>query len=105
MDINNLRNLISKVRGDEKTYNKLLTCFNFLMEERVKLTGNELRKILNRPIPDIDKERIIKYVREINVIAYQENSDFNIKEDWDTVEAFLKLSILDDIKNEFKKQD
>ena len=105
MEIKNLRNLICKVKEDESTYNKLISCFDYLMRERIKLTGNDLRSVLKRPAKEVDTERVLKSVKEINLIAYQQGVDFNIKEDWATVEAFLRLSILDDIKSEFEKQE
>lgn len=103
-DINNLKELIAKVSGDEKTYVRLTTHFDFLMRERIKITKNSLRSLLGRPDEDMDKEKIIQSVKIINEIAKSNGSEFCIEEDWNSIEAFLRLSVMEDIAGEFKKQ-
>ena len=101
VDVNNLRRLIEKVANDSATYATLVTHFDFLMKERIKITQNTLRSLLNRPEDTLDKEKIIQSVKCVNEIAGEE---FHINEDWESVEAFLRMSVMEDIAGEFQKQ-
>lgn len=102
--INNLRELITKVSGDEKAYVALTTHFDFLMRERIKITKNSLRSLLGRPDEEVDKEKITKSVKIINEMAKSNGSEFYIQEDWDSIEAFLRMSVMEDVAGEFQKQ-
>lgn len=104
MNINNLRELIKKTANDYNTYSMLVSNIEFLNQERVKIASNRLRSILARPSKDVDKDRIFDSIRSINKISSELNVDFYIEEDWDTIEKFLMLTILEDISKEFEKQ-
>lgn len=103
-NVNNLRKLIAKVESDEKEYAVLTTHFGYLMKERIKVTQNSLRAALGRPEVNLDKAKILDSVKTINEIATDKGVDFHIDEEWSSVEAFLRLSIMEDIAGEFDKQ-
>lgn len=105
VDVNNLRDLISSVANDANTYAGLVSHFDFLMQERIKLTQNSLRTLIGRPEQKIDKENIIQSVKKINTIAAAHGANFHIEEDWENIEAFLRLSVMEDVAKEFKKQE
>lgn len=104
MRIDNLRKLIEEVSKDKVKYSILMENLEFLMSERIKFVGNDLRAMLNRPNKEIDKEKILESVRKINAISSEFNSEFYFEEDLDKIEAFLRLTILEDIGKEFEKQ-
>lgn len=104
MKINNLRELIANVSTDEKTYAILATNFEFLMKERIKLTQNSLRSLIGRTEQEIEKGKIQQSVKTINEIAVLRGVDFHVQEDWEEIEAFLRMSMLEDISGEFNKQ-
>ena len=104
MDVNNLRDLIAKVSEDEKTYVVLTTHYDFLMSERIKISKNSLRSLLGRPVENLQKEKIFESVKKINEIAAAEGVDFYIEENWESIEAFLRASVMEDVSGEFNKQ-
>lgn len=103
MEVAKIRELIQKTEKSNE-YVVLTRNFDFLMRERIKLVENQMRETVGRPLKDVDKEEILKSVKAINEIAYKQGVDLHISEDWNTIEAFLRLSILDDIASEFEKQ-
>lgn len=105
MNVNNLRELIKKAAGENREYTVLTTHFDFLMQERIKITQNTLRSLLGRQEETLEKEKIIQSVKAINKIATEKGVDFHIQEDWDSIEAFLRMSVMEDIAGEFKKQE
>lgn len=105
MNVNNLRELVKKAANDNAKEVALFTCFDFLMNERIKLTQNSLRSLLGRPEKQLNREAILQSVKRINEIAAKYAVDFHINEDWENVEAFLRMSILEDVAGEFQKQE
>lgn len=103
MEVAKIRELIQKTEKSNE-YVVLTRNFDFLMRERIKLVENQMRETVGRPLKDVDKEGILRSVREINELAYTRGVDIHINESWDTIEAFLRMSILDDIASEFEKQ-
>ena len=103
-NVNNLRELIEKVKENNDTYTTITSHFEFLMKERIKITQNSLRTIIGRPEKEIDKPRLIASVKKINEIAESSGVDFHIDEDWESIEAFLRMSTMEDIAGEFQKQ-
>lgn len=105
MNVDNLRKFIVKSRGDANAYAVLVANFDFLMAERIKITQNNLRSLIGRPEKELDKESIIEAVKKINEIAKSQGVDFYINETWEAIEAFLKLSVMEDVAGEFTKQN
>ena len=103
MEKNNLIKLINMARGTDKQV-ILIENINFLMEERITLVGNSLRNSLGRRSKEINKSSILESIKKINIISSELGEKFYIKEDWESIEFFLKSTILEDICNEFKKQ-
>ena len=100
-----VRELIQKVsKNKDQEYVILTRNFDFLMKERVKLIENQMKQMVGLNYEEQDKAKIIASVREINKVAAANGSDLVISEDYDEIEALLRISLIDDIASEFKKQ-
>jgi len=100
-----LRKLIQSLNVTDGDYVKLNESYSLITSERIKLIGNQMRQALGRPIDPIDKTAITNSIININDIASKHGSNFNVPTDWEHIENFLRMSILEDISNEFKKQE
>ena len=105
MDVKKVRELIRKTEEEKnRDYILITRNFDFLMKERIKLVENQMRENVGLTLKEIDKEGIMASIREINEIALKHGSEIHINEDWENIEAFLRMSLLDDISTEFEKQ-
>ena len=102
LEINTFKEVIKE--RDSFGFSKLLSEIQILGNERVKLVGNNLRDILGREKEEIDIERCVESARTINAIAEKNGVDFKIPLDWENLEKFLRITLMDDIAEEFKKQ-
>jgi len=96
--------VLLKELKEKEDYQKVEKIISFLREERIKIIGNDLKKFLGRPFDEIQKEKILASVKELNNIAAKNSIDFYISEDFEKIEKILRATILDDLKNEFENQ-
>ena len=98
----NIKILIDGVPAGERK--ELIDVVEILMKERIQIVKNEMDSMLGLPAVEIPKERITKCVTLLNNCADKNGIDFHIDEDWESIEYFMKNSILDDLAEEFKRQ-
>lgn len=103
LEIKELKRIIKE--KDKISFVNLLTEMQVLGKERVKLIGNNLRGMLGRETEDVDREACIESAKKINSIAEKNGIDFRMPLDWEKLETFLRITLMDDITEEFKKQN
>ncbi len=86
-------------------YQKANEIIAYLNEVRIKIIGNDLRKFLGRLMDDAQKDKILASIKELNNIAKKNEINFQISEDYGVIEKILRNTILEDIGNEFEKQN
>ena len=92
-----------KIKNKE-AYEEACDLILFLSKKRIKLLGNDIRKSIGRPINDVDKNEIIATVHKLNKLAESNAIEFNIPNNWEYVEKFLKVTIVEDIGKEMERQ-
>lgn len=92
-----------KIKNKE-AYEKASDIILFLSQKRIKLLGNDLRKSIGIEDIDIDKKEIINAVNRLNKLAEENAIEFNIPNNWEYIEKFLKLTIVEDIGKEMERQ-
>jgi len=101
----NLENLKEQLKiKNIEAYEEASKIILFLSEERIKLLGNDLRKGIGRTLKTIDKDKIINAVHILNKLAETNAIEFNIPDNWEYIEKFLRLTIVEDIGKEIEKQ-
>ena len=101
--IRNLENLKERIKGEEE-FNEVNELILFLSEKRLKIVGNDFRQKIGIKSDELDKDEIIKSVDRLNEIAKKYQREFNIPNNWEYIEKFLRLTIVDDLSKEFDKQ-
>ena len=92
-----------KIKNNE-AYEEASRLILFLSEKRIKLLGNDIRKSIGLVHNEIDKNEIISAINKLNMLAKTNNVEFNIPNNWEYIEKFLKLTIVEDIGKEFDTQ-
>lgn len=101
--MDNLRQLISKVKESEDKEG-FFEAYNFLLSERIKIVKKDMKDYLGLDNEKLNKEKIVQAAKTINQYSEKYNCDFNFGESFEEIEKKLKLTILEDIEEEFKKQ-
>lgn len=105
MEKNNLEGFLEFVKSNSaKDYFKLINNVEFLKSERIKLVGNDFRGFLALTEKEVDKKGIVDSINYINNLAQNTNYDFYIPNSWEGIEKYLRYTILQDLGEEFKKQ-
>ncbi|MBR5227053.1 MAG: hypothetical protein IKV94_00210 [Clostridia bacterium] len=102
LNINEFKKIIKE--KDQIGFSNLLSELHFLGKERIKLVGNNLKEILGRKAEEVNVKNCTESAKRINDIAEKNGIDFRIPLDWENLEKYLRLTLMDDITEEFKKQ-
>ncbi len=104
MEKNNIKLLVEKAVKEKNT--ELIDAIMVLKEKRISIIHNQMNELIGLQTPEAenDKEIITKVVKFLNEYAKENNVDFHVDEDWESIELFIKNTIMDDLGDEFKKQ-
>lgn len=95
---------VNELREIAKNSPRVDGIFEFLMQERITILKNEMRSRIGLPQQAVNKDIIMSQVHEMNTVLENEGISFYVDENWNSVEAFLRMSLLEDIYSEFKMQ-
>ena len=104
MEKNNIKLLVEKAVKEKNS--ELIDAIVVLKEKRISIIHNQMNELigLQTPVAENEKDIITKVVKFLNEYAKENNVDFRVEEDWESIELFIKNTIMDDLGDEFKKQ-
>lgn len=104
MEKNNIKLLVEKAVTEKNQ--ALIDAIVILKEKRISIIHNQMNELIGIQTPEAEKNKevITKIIKLLNEYASKNNIDFHVEEYWESIEVFIKNTILDDIGDEFKKQ-
>ena len=104
MEKNNIKLLVEKAVTEKNQ--ALIDAIVILKEKRISIIHNQMNELIGIQTPEAEKNKevITKIIKLLNEYASKNNIDFHVEEDWESIELFIKNTILDDLKVEFEKQ-
>ena len=78
--------------------------YDFLLEQRIKMTKKNLSALIGLQEEKIDEISVIEAAQKINSISEKLGESFRFGQTYEDIEKMLRLTVLEDIGKEFKKQ-